>query len=133
MEFEFISSGPKGAICKVIQFTSTHIPGVYNIAFGDRDFKTFEISDSVISNNGDSEKVLSTVAHAVMLFLNRYPDKSVFAVGLTASRTRLYQIGLIKNLPEIESRLTLLGLYNNQWIPLKKGLNYEAFLATLKK
>ena len=83
MEFEFISSGPKGDIYKVIQFTPTHIPNVFNLGFGDRDINTGEISDSAISNNRDSEKVLSTVAHAALRFLNKYPNNSIFAMGFT--------------------------------------------------
>ena len=70
MEFEFISVGPKGNISKVIQFTPTSISQVYNLGFGDKDDVTGEISDSIISNNGDSEIVLATVAHAVLIFLS---------------------------------------------------------------
>lgn len=133
MEFEFISSGPNGDICKVIQYTPTHIPNVFNLGFGDRDIYTREISDSVISNNGDTEKVLSTAAHTALRFLNKYPNNSIFAMGLTESRTRLYQIGIMKNLTEIELDMTIFGLHNNNWFPLKKGVNYNAFLASKKK
>jgi hypothetical protein len=133
LEFEFISSGPNGNICKVIQFTPTHISNVFNLGFGDRDIHSGEISDSVITNNGDSEKVLSTVAHAAIDFLNKHPNNSIFAMGLTASRTRLYQIGIMKNLKEIEIDIIILGLHNDRWIPIKKGLNYDAFLASKKK
>ncbi len=133
MEFEFISSGPNGDIFKVIQYTPTHIPNVFNLGFGDRDIHTGEISDSVISNNGDTEKVLSTVAHTALRVLNKYPNNSIFAMGLTESRTRLYQIGIMKNLTEIESDITIFGLHYNNWFPLKKGVNYNAFLASKKK
>ena len=133
LEFEFISSGPNGNICKVIQFTPTHISNVFNLGFGDRDIHSGEISDSVITNNGDSEKVLSTVAHAALDFLNKYPNNSIFAMGLTASRTRLYQIGIMKYLKEIEIDIIILGLHNDRWIPIKKGLNYDAFLASKNK
>jgi hypothetical protein len=54
-------------------------------------------------------------------------------MGLTASRTRLYQIGIMKNLKEIEIDIIILGLHNDRWIPIKKGLNYDAFLASKKK
>ena len=33
--FEFISVGTKGTIRKIIDFQSTEIPGLYNLAFGD--------------------------------------------------------------------------------------------------
>jgi len=133
MEFEFISSGPKGDIYKVIQFTPTQIPNVFNLGFGDRNINTGEISDSVISNNGDKEKVLSTVAYAALRFLYKYPNNSIFAMGLAESRTRLYQIGIMKNLTEIETDIIILGLHNDNWTPLQKGVNYYAFLASKKK
>lgn len=34
--FEFISVGTKGTIRKIIDFQSTEIPGLYNLAFGDK-------------------------------------------------------------------------------------------------
>ena len=133
MEFEFISSGPNGDITKVIQYTPTNIPNVYNLGFGDKNNNTGDISDSVISNNGDREKVLSTVAFTTLKFLNKYPNYSVLAVGLTPARTRLYQIGIMKNLPEIFVEISILGLHNDNWIQLKKGVNFDAFLASKKK
>jgi hypothetical protein len=59
--FEFISDGTKGKIDKIIQFSSTNYLNVYNLGFGDKDVITGEIDDKVVSNNGDSEKVLGTV------------------------------------------------------------------------
>jgi hypothetical protein len=133
MEFEFISSGPNGKIIKVIQYTPTNIPNIYNLGFGDKNNNTGEISDSVTSNNGDREKVLSTVAFTTLEFLNKYPNYSVLAIGLTPARTRLYQIGIMKNLTEINEELSILGLNNDNWIPLNKGVNFDAFLASKKK
>ena len=133
MEFEFISSGPNGDIIKVIQYTPTNIPNVYNLGFGDKNNNTGDISDSITSNNGDREKVLSTVAYTTLEFLNKYPNYSVLAVGLTPARTRLYQIGIMKNLPEISDEISILGLHNDKWILLKKGVNFDAFLASKKK
>ena len=133
MEFEFISSGPNGKIIKVIQYTPTNIPNIYNLGFGDKNNNTGDISDSVTSNNGDREKVLSTVAFTTLEFLNKYPNYSVLAIGLTPARTRLYQIGIMKNLIEIANEISILGLHNDNWISLKKGVNFDAFLASKKK
>ena len=133
MEFEFISSGANGKIIKVIQYTPTNIPNIYNLGFGDKNNNTGDISDSVTSNNGDREKVLSTVAYTTLEFLNKYPNYSVLAIGLTPARTRLYQIGIMKNLIEIADEISILGLHNDNWIPLKKGVNFDAFLASKKK
>ena len=59
--FEFISEGPKGRIPKLIQISPTNVKDMYNLAFGDKDRRTGRINDTIISNNGDSEKVLATV------------------------------------------------------------------------
>ena len=65
MTFEFISEGSKGLISKLVRYQRTNVEGVYNLAFGDEDHLTGDIDDTVISNNGDSEKVLATVAATV--------------------------------------------------------------------
>ena len=75
--FEFISEGPKGLIQKVIQFEQTIEPNLFNLAFGDVNVQTNELDDLVISNNGDSEKVLATVVAALYAFFDKYPDSYV--------------------------------------------------------
>jgi hypothetical protein len=59
--FEFTSIGTKGEIKKIVEFTLLNVNNVYNLGFGDYDPKTDKINDSVITNNGDSQKVLATV------------------------------------------------------------------------
>jgi hypothetical protein len=66
--FEFISVGSKGAIRKMIEFQTTSVPGLYNLAFGDKNPATGELDDLAISNNGDTEKVLGTVVSALYVF-----------------------------------------------------------------
>lgn len=94
MTFEFISEGKKGLIHKIVKFQPTNLKGVYNLAFGDKHMKTGEIDDEVISNNGDSEKVLATVSATVYAFTDKYPHTWIYATGSTESRTRLYQMGI---------------------------------------
>lgn len=72
--FEFISEGPRGAVRKLIEFQTTTVRGIYNLAFGDKDNRTGEIDDLAVSANGDTEKVLATVISAVYVFFDRYPD-----------------------------------------------------------
>src|SRR5690554_6790835 len=62
MYFEFFSQGTKGKVKKIIEFSETNVKDVFNLAFGDFDDKTQRISDRVVTNNGDSLKVLATVA-----------------------------------------------------------------------
>jgi hypothetical protein len=72
--FEFTSEGTKGLIHKLVRFQQTNVKGVYNLAFGDKDNTTGDIDDEVVSNNGDSEKVLATVVATVYAFSDQYPD-----------------------------------------------------------
>jgi len=68
MTYEFVSEGPKGRIPKLVQYSPTNLKDVYNLAFGDRDVHTGQINDEIISNNGDSEKVLATVVATIYAF-----------------------------------------------------------------
>ena len=63
--YEFTSEGPRGRIAKLVMFTETNQAGLYNLALGDKDPLTGELDDTSISNNGDSEQVLATVAGCV--------------------------------------------------------------------
>lgn len=60
--YEFISEGVHGKIVKTVQYTDTGTENVFNLAFGDFDEKTKQINDFAVTNNGDSLKVLATVA-----------------------------------------------------------------------
>ena len=107
--FEFVSEGPKGRIQKLVQFTSTNLKDVYNLAFGDKDKVTGKIDDTIISNNGDSEKVLATVTATIYAFTDKYPDAFIYATGSTKSRTRLYRMGITKYLSEVENDFIIFG------------------------
>ena len=94
MYYEFISEGPKGKIKKLVEYSATTIENVYNLAFGDYDEARNGINDISITNNGDSQKVLATVASTVYAFTGRYPNAWVHVTGSTNVRTRLYRMVL---------------------------------------
>lgn len=132
MTFEFISEGPKGLIHKLVRYQPTNLKNVYNLAFGDKDHATGNIDDTVISNNGDSEKVLATVAATVYAFTDRYPDAWIYATGSTKSRTRLYRMGIAKFLAEIEDDIEVLGERSDDWETFRRDVEYEGFLVRRK-
>nr|WP_257670946.1 hypothetical protein [Parapedobacter tibetensis] len=132
MHYEFISVGPKGRIRKIVEFSATNIENVYNLAFGDYDETMDSINDKSITNNGDSQKVLATVASTVYAFTSKYPNAWVFATGSTKGRTRLYRMGLTNNLTEIAEDFDVYGLKNDQWEYFEVGKTYEAFLVIRK-
>jgi hypothetical protein len=106
---------------------------VYNLAFGDKDQKTENIDDTVISNNKDSEKVLATVVATVFAFTDKYPDVWIYATGSTKSRTRLYRMGITKFISEVVDDFELLGERNDEWENFEKNVEYEGFLVRRKR
>ncbi|HEY9006343.1 DUF6934 family protein [Ohtaekwangia sp.] len=127
-EFEFYSEGPKGKIRKRVVFKRfKNNAEVYNLAFGDVQAKD-EINDTIVTNNGDSRKVLATVGLAVLIFSENYPESSIFATGGTAARTRFYQMGISNNLHEIECDFYVFGMIDDAWEIFRKGVIYQAFL-----
>ena len=132
MVFEFISEGFKGEIPKLIKFSETSLKGIYNLAFGDKSVGTEEIDDTVVSNNGDSEKVLATVVAAIYAFTEYYPETWVYATGSTKARTRLYRMGITKYFDEVNQDFVIFGLRNGEWEDYKKDVDYTAFIAKRK-
>lgn len=132
MVFEFISEGTKGEIPKLIKYSETNLKDMYNLAFGDKNPDTGEIDDKVVSNNGDSEKVLATVVATVYAFSDKYPDSWIFATGSTKARTRLYRMGITKYVDEIKNDFDIYGLKENEWEMFEKEVEYDAFLVKRK-
>lgn len=130
-EYEFLSVGPNGYIKKFIHYKSQG-GNLYNLAFGD--WSDFEqgMNDKVRSNNGDRDKILATVAATVIEFIEHYPNATIFAVGSTPSRTRLYQMGILANWQEINKTFVIEGLINSEWQPFERNKNYQAFMARAK-
>ena len=106
--------------------------GLYNLAFGDKDNETGEIDDKVISNNGDSEKVLATVVATVYAFTDKYQDVWVYATGSTKARTRLYRMGISKFLEEVTEDFEILGELDEDWETFKADVEYGGFLVRRK-
>jgi hypothetical protein len=130
--FEFISEGKKGTVRKLIEFQKTNNPEVYNLAFGDFNEKTQEFDDLAITGNGDTEKVLITVVHAVFIFYTKYPDVFVFACGSTEARTRLYRMGITRYYEEMKKDFYLYGQIGDNFVEFEIGKEYEGFLVQKK-
>ena len=98
--FEFTSIGIKGVIKKRIAFIPTDVKSVYHLAFGDIDEEN-EIDDYNVTDNGDKNKILATVANAVDAYTKRYPMRWIYFRGSTEERTRLYRMAVGLNLAEL--------------------------------
>ena len=133
MVFEFISEGFKGEILKLIIFSETSLKGVYNLAFGDKSAGTEEIDDTVVSNNGDSEKVLATVVSAIYAFTDYYPETWIHATGSTKARTRLYRMGISKYFDEVKQDFVIFGFRDGEWVDFEKDVDFSAFIVKKRK
>ena len=131
--FEFVSEGPKGSIPKLIKFSETTLKGFYNVAFGDKNLLTGEIDDKVVSNNGDSERVLATIVSSVYAFTDRENEAWIYATGSTPSRTRLYRMGITKYLEEVLQDFEVYGLLSGEWENFEKDIEYTAFVVRRNK
>jgi hypothetical protein len=124
--FDFVSIGRNGAIQKRIAFTETEWDNIYNLAFGDVD-NDGEINDFSISNNGDRNKILATVAFILDAYTTKHPDRWIIFRGSTADRTRLYRMAVGLNLEELSTRFEIYAFVDEKVIPFAKNLEINAF------
>jgi hypothetical protein len=133
LTYEFLSEGTKGKIQKLIQFSLVNQKTLFfNLAFGDKNSETGETDDIIITDNGDSEKVLATVVAAVYAFCDKFPEAWIYATGNTQSRTRLYKMGINKYFDIVHEDFDIFGLTENEWECFIKGKNYQAFVVQRK-
>lgn len=131
--YTFESVGEK-VIKKMVIYTKIEDPEdvglsfdsiVYNLGFGDFDEKTGELDDQIISKNGDTEKVLATVAETVNKFWTLYPNASIFFMGSVPKeekprRTRLYQMKINRYFAEISNIVDVGGYTGIKWENFEK-------------
>jgi hypothetical protein len=131
--YVFYSQGPKGRIEKMVSYEKVeNSPAIYNLAFGDIDPATGLMSDRNITDNGDRDTVLTTVADTVSDFSDHHNKPMIYIVGSTLSRTRLYQMSITKIYEEIASFYIVQGYREGQWEIFQKNVNYEAFVVQKK-
>jgi len=126
--YEFLSEGPKGIIKKIVLYDRLS-DNIYNLGFGDWNETEQKVDDTVRSNNNDSNKVLATVASTIIDFLEHRPDAAIIAQGVTAAKTRLYQMLINQHFQGISPIFNIEGSYKGHWEPFRSGKNYEAFMA----
>jgi len=131
-EFYFFSSGPKGVIKKIVLYEKQE-GECYNLAFGEWEEFNQRINTISLSNNNDRNRIIATVAHTVVDFMEFHPDAIVFAKGSTPARTRLYQMAISMHLQEICKRFEINGYYKGKWELFTRGKNYSAFTLTRRK
>ena len=132
--YRFTSAGPKGLVQKTVTYSPTDVENVYNLGFGDYNPITKTVNDLSITNNGDSYKVLATVASTVNVFMDRYPKAWIVISGSTPARTRLYRIAINNNFSEISEDFVIFGYDSDgDWERFMAGKAYDIFLITKKE
>ncbi len=130
--FDFISIGKNGAIPKRIEFVQTEWDNVYNLAFGDIDVDG-EMDDHSVSDNGDRNKILATIANAIEKYTKRYPLRWILFKGSTDERTRLYRMAIGLNIVELAARFEIYAYVEDNLVLFVKNLKVNAFLIKRKK
>jgi hypothetical protein len=148
LSYSFLSIGEK-TIKKVVEYTKlpkywlieNGLPidaDVYNLAFGDENIGEGDFSDLITSNNGDTDKVLATVADTAFNFWEYYPNAFIFFEGSHPEgeehlRNYLYRRKIERFLDEITHIADVYGRIENQLESFTKGKNYNAFLIIRKR
>ena len=128
LDYEFTSIGPEGRhIKKIVRFTPIG-SNIFNLVLADLNEGTGELSDINVTNNRDTSKVLATVAMIVYDFILHRPKSWIVARGNTASRTRLYRMGITNNWKEIDAEFEVFGRTEGIWHAFEAGKEYDTFL-----
>jgi hypothetical protein len=126
--YEFVSKGTQGSIVKAIQYDQIlDKPLTFNLSFGDK-LSDGGIEDNVVSNNGDTDMVLATVAATIPDFFTEYPTALLYFIGLGSVRTRLYQMTINKFMSLIPSEYLIYGELEGKLERFKPKTNYKSFV-----
>ena len=86
--FVFSSVG-KSIIIKLVEFSTTGTPDLYNLGFGDL-LPNGIVDDKARSGNGDIVKVLVTIVQIIRDFSTQHSNAKIVFAGSTPERTKLY-------------------------------------------
>lgn len=145
--YQFYSKGVRGNIEMIITFIHLGDDN-YNLGFGVWDRIQGDIDDSIETRNGDTDKILGTVAQTALNFLLHTPQANIYASGSCAARTRKYQMGINRYMLDLNKDYSIKGLvadkdcigalrgaipdWLGEWEGIRQGVNYDAFLLSLK-
>ena len=130
--FEFESVSDTKTIKKVIAYELVNESQmIFNLSLVDKD-ENGSVSDMVVSNNRDMEKVLATVIQTLPIFFAEFEGSRIYFSGSTPVRTRLYRIVIAKFYQYFEREYSIFGFVSQVAEPFEQGRNYEAFLISKK-
>ncbi|AQG78791.1 DUF6934 family protein [Spirosoma montaniterrae] len=132
IQYYFDSVSESKTVQKIVRFTETALPEVFNVALLDLLEDGLE-SDLSVTNNDDFRTVLATVMKIIDNFLTKSPDKIVTFRGSDARRTRLYRIVISREIDAIRQKFDVYGQYSDgTFEPFVANANYIRFLIKIK-
>ncbi|WP_166919536.1 DUF6934 family protein [Flavobacterium poyangense] len=139
--FNFTSIGDKGDFRKIVIYSPTNNPFIYNLGFGDLIYNSFTkeyiIDDQITNDNGNIRLVLATVAKTAYEFTIVYPHITVFFRGTDTRRTNTYKRAIMLNLKELSETFDIFGarIIDNQIVdePFDYKKDFDGFLIKRKK
>jgi len=139
--FNFVSVGHKGNFKKVIVYSATKNPNVYNLGFGDLKYdslkKKYIVDDQITNDNGDIRIILATVVKTAYEFTSVNPNVIIFFRGSDKRRMNTYKRAIMLNLEELSETFDIFGarmIDNNKIIdePFDYKKDYDGFLIKRK-
>jgi hypothetical protein len=127
--FSFTSLGSRLVEKRVI-YAATSLPGFFNLALADVE-KDGSLNFYSVSNNGDLEQIMATVAQTMLIFLQHRPDARVAFSGSTPARTRLYQIILAREQRAVAASLVISGVRDSNLELFRPNRAYKGFVISL--
>lgn len=123
--YEFVSVGPQGNVTKLAAFTPTKNAVTFNFAFGDLLPDCGEPDDRVVTNNGDTMKVMATLARIVNWYTEEYPDRWVYFRGRTKTLNRLFRMAI--NMQTVETLLEykIYAACGREVLPFRKDVDFD--------
>ena len=134
--FKFVSEGRYGKLTKIVRFDALkRRNNTFNLALGTL-LNDGEVDFTSITNNGDRNKILATVAKIIYTVIEKYPDMDIYVTGSDSRRTLLYQRAIIYAYKELIETFNIYGvLINDEMIdyePFDRSKNYLGFLIERK-
>jgi hypothetical protein len=131
--FEFLSRGNIKTDRKVVIYSPTESDSRrYNLCLG-HVLPNGDLCDLTVTNNGDMDKIVSTVIRTIAVFLSKDQSRSVYFTGSTPVRTRLYRAIISREFHEAGKYYEIYGVIKAMQEPFRPNVDYMGFLITLKR
>ncbi len=136
--YSFNSIGKNGQLVKIVKFSILEdIPDAYNLSLGT--IRWHKVDFTEITDNGDRDRILSTIFTISLEFSNRYPNRKIFIRGRNEATTRLYRAAINHSYSQLTEAFVIWGVNyiidedDYAFEPFEKNQKYDAFLFERRK